>query len=224
MSDPWLTPNWPAPKNVIALTTLKTTPADYLQQFPQPPAWLKQVHGTKVMHADKLTVERPEADASIAFKSQTVCAVLTADCLPVLICDTAGTQVAAIHAGWRGLAAGIIAETCKQLNAPVDQCLVWLGPAIGTQAFEVGSDVLEGFLAYGWDKRLIATAFTAKPNLKDKWLGDLYYLARATLQHSGVLAHHIYGGDLCTYSDPVRFYSYRRSADVGRMASLIYLK
>lgn len=219
-----LIPNWPAPANVHAFTTLKTSNPDYIKQLPAKPAWLKQVHGTKVVCADNLTVELPEADASVAFKADTVCVVRTADCVPLLICDTSGTQVAAIHAGWRGLAAGIITETCKMLSAPAEQYLVWIGPAIGAQAFEVGPDVLESFLNYGWPKDQIQNAFKAKTDIANKWLGDLIQLTRLSLQQHGILSNHIYGGEWCTYSDPVRFDSYRRSADTNRMSSLIYLK
>jgi len=219
-----LIPGWPAPANVHAFTTLKTSNPDYTEQLPAKPTWLKQVHGTKVVCADNLRVELPEADASIAFQAGTVCVVRTADCLPLLICDTRGTQVAAIHAGWRGLAAGIIAETCKLLSAPPDQCLVWLGPAIGAQAFEVGPDVLESFLNYGWAEEHIQNAFKPREGVINKWLGDLAQLARLSLQQHGILSNNIYGGEWCTYSDPARFDSYRRSADTNRMSSLIYLK
>lgn len=223
MSEQYLTPNWPAPSNVVAMTTLRDTNVAKLN-LPSNPVWLKQVHGANVVNAEYLagldTIA--EADASIAFKNNTICAIRTADCLPLLICDQAGTQVAAIHAGWRGLAAGIIEKTCQQLTAPLQQCLAWLGPAIGANAFEVGQDVLDGFAVNGWDQVHINAAF--KPYRANKWLGDLNYLARVTLQQQGILDSNIYGGEFCTFSDPQRFYSYRRSADTGRMASLIWLK
>lgn len=218
-----LIPNWPAPVNIKSLTTLRNTPENYLDILPAAPSWLKQVHGTKVVCTDNLINTLPEADASIAFKPNTICVVRTADCLPILICDTAGTQVAAIHAGWRGLAAGIIAETNQQLTAPGSDRLAWLGPAIGPQSFEVGLDVIDSFLAHGWDSSHIKQAF--KPQAKpDKFLADLYYLARVALQQQGILADNIFGGEWCTYSDPDNFYSYRRSVDTGRMASLIWLE
>jgi YfiH family protein len=223
MKDFTLVPNWPAPANVKALTTIRPTDHKNLPELslPSTPSWIHQVHGKKVICADDLTEQWPEADASVAFKTGTVSVVLTADCLPVLLCDQDGTQVAAIHAGWRSLAAGIIAETTKQLTAPLYSCLAWLGPAIGSQAFEVGQDVLDSFLAYGWDAQTVQTAF--KPcEPPGKFLGDLNYLARATLQQQGILVQNIYGGEWCTHSDPDRFYSYRRSADTGRMASLIW--
>jgi len=221
MSEQYLTPDWPAPSNVIALTTLRDTNFEKIT-LPNQPAWIKQVHGNVVVNAAQLVDATTEADAAVAFQTNIICAIRTADCLPLLICDQAGTQVAAIHAGWRGLAAGIIAKTCQQLTAPLQQCLVWLGPAIGPNAFEVGQDVLEGFAAYGWDQKHINAAF--KPYGDKKWLGDLNYLARATLQQHGVLNSNIYGGEFCTVSDPLRFYSYRRSADIGRMLSLIWIK
>jgi uncharacterized protein, YfiH family len=221
MQQQYLTPLWPTPSNVIALTTLRGTTMAQLV-LPTVPAWLKQVHGNKVVCADHFTNELPEADAAIAFTTHTICAVRTADCLPILICDRAGTQVAAIHAGWRSLAAGIISNTCKQFTSAMQDCLVWLGPAIGPSAFEVGYDVLEAFAAYGWEQQEIAVAFSAQPHAK--WLGNLYYLARIELQKQGIIADNIYGGEWCTHSDPQRFYSYRRSKDAERMTSLIYLK
>lgn len=221
MPEQYLTPDWPAPENVCALTTLRATNLKNLT-LPNNPAWLKQVHGTNVVNAAELNNTIPEADASVAFKANIICAIRTADCLPLLICDQAGTQVAAIHAGWRGLAAGIIAKTCQQLTAPLSQCLVWFGPAIGANAFEVGPDVLENFAALGWGQRHIEAAFKSYGD--SKWLGDLNYLARVTLQQQGILDSNVYGGEWCTVSDPQRFYSYRRSADTGRMASLIWIK
>ena len=218
-----LIPNWPAPKNITALTTLRSTSNEYLDSLPAKPAWLKQVHGTNFVCAENLTVELPEADASISFKPKTVCVVRTADCLPILICDVKGTQVAAIHAGWRGLAAGIITQTTEQLMAVPADLLVWLGPAIGPQAFEVGPDVIDIFLAHGWETNHIKQAFKPKAEA-NKFLADLYYLARVALQQQGILHNNIYGGEWCTYSDPERFYSYRRSADTGRMASLIWFE
>ncbi len=221
MPEQYLTPNWPAPSNVVALTTLRDTQLENLN-LPNQPVWIKQVHGNNVVNAVQVVDATIEADALFTSQHNTICAIRTADCLPLLICDQAGTQVAAIHAGWRGLAAGIIAKTCQQLTVPLPQCLVWLGPAIGANAFEVGKDVLDGFAAHGWGWEHINAAF--KPHGEQKWLGDLNYLARATLQQQGVLNSNIYGGEFCTVSDPQRFYSYRRSADTGRMISLIWIK
>lgn len=221
MQDKFLIPNWPAPSNIAAFTSLRNAQLMHLN-LPTEPVWLSQVHGTQVISADTPPAS-PKADASIAFQPNKVCAVRTADCVPILLCDQAGTQVAAIHAGWRGLAAGVIAATCKQLTAPLHQCLAWIGPAIGPQKFEVGSDVLENFKSHGWLQEHVNAAFMPQPD--QKWLGNLVYLARLTLQQQGIPAENIYGGEWCTYSDPERFYSYRRSStDPGRLVSLIWRK
>lgn len=223
MSEQFITPDWPAPDNITALTTLRSTIITELW-LPHTLVLPKQVHGTTVANAAALQHEVTEADAVFTTQRNTICAIRTADCLPLLLCDKAGTQVAAIHAGWRGLAAGIIANTCQQFAEPLDQLLVWLGPAIGAKSFEVGADVLAGFAAHGWSHMDIMTAFQPIATSTNKWLGDLYHLARVTLQQQGVLNCNIYGGDYCTYTDPQRFFSYRRSADAGRMVSLIWIK
>lgn len=181
-----------------------------------PPCWLRQVHGQGLVDLD-----RPDSagapltgDASLSRTPGRVCAVLTADCLPVLFCDRAGQRVAAAHAGWRGLAAGVLAATVRALGEPGD-LLAWLGPAIGAQAFEVGDEVRATFLA-----RNAAAAAAFRPQ-RGRWLCDLAGLARLELRTLGV--HALYGGELCTYSDPRRFYSYRRDGVTGRQASLIWL-
>lgn len=217
-------PQWPAPENIVAMTTLRGTDLNSIDDLPATVCHLKQVHGVAIAQANYPYNEPPNADASFTSSPNTVCVVRTADCLPILICDRQGTQVAAIHAGWRGLAAGIVAKTCQKLTVAPQHCLAWLGPAIGASSFEVGQDVLEGFLEHSWAPEHVATAFRAKSDAPDKWFGDLYYLARKTLQQHGFLADNIYGGEWCTYSDPDRFYSYRRSKDVGRMSSLIWIK
>ena len=158
-----------------------------------------------------------EADAAVAFGPGSVCAVLTADCLPLLLTDRAGTRVAAIHAGWRGLVAGVIEAAVARLAVPPGDVLAWLGPAIGAAAFEVGGEVRARFVAA--DARA-AAAFA--PLGGDKWLADLYLLARQGLAALGVAG--VWGGDQCTYRDPERFYSYRRDGVTGRMASLIWLE
>ena len=158
-----------------------------------------------------------EADAVVAFGPGAVCAVLTADCLPLLLTDRAGTRVAAVHAGWRGLAAGIIEAAVARLAAPPSDLLAWLGPAIGATAFEVGGEVRARFIAADAQA---AVAF--KPLGGDKWLADLYHLARLRLAALGVGG--VWGGEHCTYQDPERFYSYRRDGVTGRMASLIWLE
>jgi len=218
-----LTPNWSAPKNVIAVTTLKTTAADFTHSLVSTPKWLKQMHGTHVVCADDEFVIRPEADASYAREKNSICVVSTADCLPIVLCDKDGTQVAAMHAGWRGLAAGIIKATTQKFSAP-QNCLAWIGPAIGAQAFEVGKDVPDTFQANNWPAEILASAFPAKPNTPGKYLGDLCALARFALQQQGILVANIFGGEFCTYSDPERFHSYRRSGLKHGMSTLIWLE
>lgn len=196
--------------------------------LPAEPVWLRQVHGCAVACAatggesGEATGGEPggaacEADAAVAIGPGSVCAVLTADCLPLLLTDRAGTRVAAIHAGWRGLVAGVIEAAVARLAAPPGDVLAWLGPAIGAAAFEVGGEVRARFIAA--DPRA-AAAFA--PVGGDKWLADLYLLARQRLAALGVAG--IWGGDRCTYRDPERFYSYRRDGVTGRMASLIWLE
>ena len=182
-------------------------------RLPAEPRWLTQVHGCAVSQ-DNAGLE--EADASLSRQSGNVCVVLTADCLPVLLCDRAGSVVAAVHAGWRGLAAGVISKTVSLLGVPANEVLVWLGPAIGPQAFEVGPEVRAAFVTRASD---YATAFVA--GATDRWHMDIYAAARIELGLLGVEA--VYGGGLCTYADHQRFYSYRRDGQTGRMASLIWL-
>jgi YfiH family protein len=184
--------------------------------LPSNPPWLRQVHGTEVgswndMHNDPDS----EADALVSSQSGQVCAVLTADCLPLFFCNKAGTKVAAVHAGWRGLAAGILESTVLAMDNDPSQLMAWMGPAIGPQAFEVGQDVYDKFTGLNPENR---NAF--KPH-KDRWFADLYELARMALSRVGV--ERVYGGQYCTYSEPKRFFSYRRDGITGRMASLIWL-
>jgi len=235
-------PDWPAPANVRALATTRkggTSPPPYdsfnlgdhvgddpaavadnreiLRAFlPAEPKWLKQVHGTAVARADGLSAP-VEADAVIAFQTNTVCAVLTADCLPVLFCDRQGTRVAAAHAGWRGLAAGVLEASVAAMQCDPAEILAWLGPAIGPQAFEVGEEVRDTFV-----RDLPAAAAAFVPGQPGKWLADIYELARLRLARAGV--HQVFGGGLCTYRDAERFYSFRRDKTTGRMASLIWLQ
>ncbi|MGH8809798.1 MAG: peptidoglycan editing factor PgeF, partial [Noviherbaspirillum sp.] len=186
---------------------------------PAEPAWLSQVHGVKVV--DAATVEHaPEADASIATAPGVVCAIQTADCLPALFCDTPGRVVGAAHAGWRGLAGGVLENTVSHMrDAGAGEILAWLGPAIGPQCFEVGQDVFDAFVAR--DAGLSA-AFRPIAGQPGKYLADIYALARAALGNIGVTR--VFGGGLCTVTDRPRFYSYRRDKRTGRMASLIWLK
>jgi polyphenol oxidase len=191
-------------------------------KLPAEPAWLAQVHGTRVLDLsseyDPLTVS--EADASIARRPDHVCTIMSADCLPVLLADCRGTQVGAAHAGWRGLAQGVIEETIAAMRASgADQLTAWLGPAIGPEVFEVGIEVRRAFAHLGPQAE---AAFTPVPGKADKFLADLAGLARLALLRSGVTQ--VSGGQDCTVSDPAKFYSFRRDQVTGRMASLIWIK
>ena len=237
----WIVPDWPAPDNVKALITTRAggvsqgpfaslnlglrtgddpqavaANRDRLNsRLPQQPRWLRQVHGASVVEADALA-ELPEADAGIARRPGTVCAVLVADCIPVLLADRSGTTVAIAHAGWRGLAAGVIENTARRMAIDPRGLIAYLGPGIGPGAFEVGADVRDAFLDRDAEA---AAAFT--PHAAGKWLADLFLLARQCLRRAGVGAVH--GEALCTYSDARRFFSYRRERTTGRMAAVIWL-
>ncbi|MEO8408869.1 MAG: peptidoglycan editing factor PgeF [Oxalobacteraceae bacterium] len=187
--------------------------------LPADPAWLEQVHGTVIVDAVGRS-DGPAADASFTTASNTVCAIMTADCLPVLFCDRLGRVVAAAHAGWRGLAAGILEKTVACMRAAgADEITAWLGPAIGPEYFEVGEDVRQAFVAHD---AAASNAFKPIAGQGGKYLADIYALARARLRHAGVQS--INGGGFCTFGDARRFYSYRRDKVTGRMASLIWLK
>jgi YfiH family protein len=242
----WIIPEWPAPKNVRALMTTRnggvSTGAcatmnvagndaddpDAVARNKQlveavvgvPPAWLSQVHGTSVVDFDRVDAAAgaPKADAAVSSRAARALAVRVADCLPVLFCDKAGTRVGAAHAGWRGLAAGVLEATVAAMNVAPKNLIAWMGPAIGPTAFEVGDDVRDEFVDLDG---YAAAAFDPYPGRPDKWLADLYALAGLRLQAAGVKA--IYGGDLCTVSDPARFFSYRRDKTPGRMAALVWL-
>ncbi|WP_077295865.1 purine nucleoside phosphorylase YfiH [Yersinia proxima] len=183
--------------------------------LPQMPVWLEQVHGTRVLHLDGKTLSDVQADAVYSRVAGQVCAVMTADCLPVLFCSSAGDEVAAAHAGWRGLCAGVLEQTLAQFNAGSSSIIAWLGPAIGPQQFEVGEEVKQAFIQIDAQ---FATAFTPSCS---KYLADIYLLARLRLQAAGI--HAIYGGDRCTVTEKQHFFSYRRDGITGRMASLIWL-
>lgn len=186
--------------------------------LPSEPVWLNQVHGTNVVDAS-IVADSVDADASISTQAGVVCVMMTADCLPVLFCDVDGRVVGAAHAGWRGLAAGILENTVAAMRARgAGEMMAWLGPAIGPRHFEVGQDVLHAFLARDEASR---AAFDPIVGSDNKFLADIYQLARQKLARIGV--HRVSGGGLCTVSDP-RFYSYRRDRQTGRMASLIWLK
>ncbi len=239
-----IVPDWPAPANVKALQTTRlggvsrapfaslnlgahvdddpisvAKNRQFLNRYlPSEPLWLNQVHGPDVLDAAQAQAFS-KADASFATQKNVVCGIMTADCLPILLCDQAGTVVAAVHAGWRGLCGGVIEATVNQLPVNTSEILAWLGPAIGSYAFEVGEEVRAQFMVH--DKRA-AQAFTP---YSTQWLCDLYLLAQQRLRALGVT--HIYGGsvneDFCTYRDEARFFSFRRDKITGRMASLIYL-
>ncbi|MGV8844271.1 MAG: peptidoglycan editing factor PgeF [Pseudomonas sp.] len=240
----WLRPDWPAPAWVKACVTTRAggvsqapfdslNLGDHVEDDPAavlenrarltaalgcPPAWLRQVHGIQVVEANATGVA--QADASWSATPAIACAVMTADCLPVLFCDRAGTRVAAAHAGWRGLANGVLEATLDALAVPACEVLVWLGPAIGPDAFEVGPEVRAAFVS---QQPEAASAFRPShhPLHPERLLADIYALARLRLAARGVTA--VYGGGYCTVSDP-RFYSYRRAPRTGRFASLIWLE
>ena len=191
-------------------------------QLAKAPVWLEQVHGTGVVTLPLPTdvSATPIADAVMSRTNGEVCAIMTADCLPVLFCDQAGTVVAAAHAGWRGLANGVLEATLKAMNVEPANVMAWLGPAIGPSAFEVGGEVRAAFMAH---LPQAAAAFTANgDSAHDKWLADIYQLARLRLTAAGVTQ--CYGGDYCTYTDSAGFFSYRREQKTGRQASLIWLE
>lgn len=185
--------------------------------LPAAPHWLEQVHGTDVVSLTSQTPVTPTliADAAYTCEPGVVCAVMTADCLPVLFCGKAGDEVAAAHAGWRGLCAGMLENTVASFSAAPGDIMAWLGPAIGPSCFEVGGEVREAFMAVD---PASAAAFTPAG---EKFMADIYQLARLRLQAVGITA--IYGGEYCTVTDSDKFYSYRRDGITGRLASLIWL-
>lgn len=252
MND-WIIPGWPAPSNVKALfttrrggvssgpytslnlgdhvgddpSTVKQNRALLRRTLPGEPRWLKQVHGTTAVRIDDDYTVPCSGDAAFSRRAGNVCAVLVADCLPVLLCDRGGTVVGVIHAGWRGLAEGVIERTVSEIGR-IDQTgsegdtktniIAWLGPAIGPDHFEVGEEVRQAFVECD---RNSSIAFMPHQAHRGKWFADLFLLARQRLTNAGVAE--IYGGGECTFSDPTRFFSYRRDGNTGRMAGLIWL-
>ena len=233
-------PDWPAPPNVKAIQTtrqggISVAPYDSFnlgmhvqddalsvarnrqllsQYLPSEPVWLNQVHGVEVVDAARCTCI-PNADGSFTHQKNVVCVTMTADCLPVLLCDKQATVVAAVHAGWRSLCDGVIEATIQNMQVKPENLMAWLGPAIGPQAFEVGGEVRAAFIAKDAQSEI---AFTPEGN---KWRGDLYLIAKQRLANIGVIA--VYGGGECTYSQAERYFSFRRDGVTGRMASLIWL-
>lgn len=242
-----IVPDWSAPANIRAMFTTRNIGAaenrgvyadlnlanhvdddplivqqnrNQLRQYlPDHPRWLTQVHGSRPVWVDSDNNETFEADAAMSRCPGVVCAVLVADCLPVLLCDMAGSVVGIAHAGWRGLAGGIIENTVRELRkfSHSNQIIAWLGPAISARHFEVGDEVREIFTKY--DYRAACAFLPGREN--GKWYANLSDLARQRLSHVGI--NHIYGGDLCTFSNPEQFYSYRRDGKTGRMAGLLWI-
>ncbi|WP_338803275.1 purine nucleoside phosphorylase YfiH [Xenorhabdus griffiniae] len=237
-------PDWPQPDNVGACSTTRLggvsqSPYDSLNlgnhvgdvseyvernrtllveyaQLPQQPTWLEQVHGTRVITLDGQPLVNNQADAVYTNTPDQVCAVMTADCLPVLFCSISGDEVAAAHAGWRGLCAGVLENTVSRFSAKPDMIRAWLGPAIGPEKFEVGSEVRDAFIATNPD---LKQAFTSYGN---KFLANIYLLAKLKLQSVGITE--IFGGTACTVTGEKNFFSYRRDGNTGRMATLIWLR
>ena len=248
-----ISPNWPAPSTIRAFTTTRAggvskgayssfNLAMHVQDQPQrvasnrkilretfnlpaEPSWISQVHGTHVLLADGVCSSE-KADGSYTRAAGVVCAVLTADCLPMLLCDLQGIRVAAVHVGWRGLAAGIVEVAVNALDSAPQNILVWFGPAIGPRAFEVGHEVYQTFVKQDPEAESAFIAFrriagkNMGSNIKGKWMANIYQLATLRLEKMGISA--IYGGEHCTYSEADEFYSFRRDGNTGRMASLIW--
>ena len=239
----WITPNWPATSNIQAFFTtrqggfsrdlyagfnlgdhvgdnpllVQKNRAELRNTLPGEPRWLKQVHGKTLVWVDKDNRILPEADAALSCHPGVICAVLTADCLPVFLCNDAGTIVSVVHAGWRGLAAGIIERTVTEMDS--NGIMAYLGPAIGPNYFEVGEEVREIFIQH--DKRS-AVAFTPHhKEKKGKWFANIFLLAQQRLTEIGITK--IYSSYECTVSDPTRFFSHRRDGNTGRMAGLIWI-
>lgn len=183
--------------------------------MPSKPVWLEQVHGKAVLRLTGEPYASKRADASYSNTPGTVCAVMTADCLPVLFCNKAGTEVAAAHAGWRGLCDGVLEETVACFNDSPENIIAWMGPAIGPGAFEVGPEVREAFMQKD------AKADAAFRPVGEKYFADIYTLARQRMANAGI--GQVYGGDRCTHSEAGDFFSYRRDRITGRMASFIWL-
>lgn len=241
----WIEPDWPVPAHVRVVSTLRAggvSGGPYASlnlaahvgdrpdavatnrlllreaaRLPAEPLWLEQVHGIDVVRHDGAVTSPPRADGAVALAPARVLAVMTADCLPVVLVDREGTQVGVAHAGWRGLAAGVLQATVAALRVAAGDLHAWLGPAIGPGAFEVGPEVRESFLTSVRDSD---TCFVA--NERGRYFADLYGLARRVLVGAGVTSVH--GGGWCTHDDAGRFFSFRRDGATGRMATLAWLE
>jgi len=245
MHAEWITPDWPAPTGVRAVSTTRTGGVSVgvyaslnlgqhvgdavaavaenrrrlsaALKIGKEPCWLRQVHGTRVAYLEGTPVDEP-ADAAVTGARDEACVIMTADCLPVLFCDAEGTRVAAAHAGWRGLAAGVLEATVKAMDTEPGKMLAWFGPAIGPSAYEVGDELRQTFITHD-----AAAASAFKPGRSTgKWWCDLYMLARQRLAAAGVTR--IYGGGFCTFTERELFFSFRRGGECGRMATLIWLE
>lgn len=209
-------PEWPVPARVRALMTTRNTSEDELRAaLPAEPVWLRQVHGTAIVEIPSQEADA-QADAAITRVRNTVCAIKVADCMPVFLADEAGSVVGAAHAGWRGLAAGVLESTVREMQVPGETLVAWLGPAIGPRVYEVGDEVRAAFI-----HRDCAASAAFSPTRPGHWLLDLYAVARQRLRSQGI--GRIFGGGFCTYSEPARFFSYRRDGATGRMAAFIWL-
>ncbi|WP_456379282.1 peptidoglycan editing factor PgeF [Thiolapillus sp.] len=242
MPADWIVPDWPAPARVRVLSTTRRggfspPPWDSFNlgdhvgdspdlvarnrarlvadaHLPAEPLWMEQIHGCEVLSSGD---HRCRGDARFSNKPGEICTVMTADCLPVLLCDIQGTAVAAVHAGWRGLAGGVLEQALRCFHQPASAIMAWLGPAIGPAAFAVGDEVREAFL-----RQQAGAEAAFESCAQGKWLADIYELARQRLYARGVTQVH--GGGFCTYTDAEHFFSYRRDGRTGRMASLIWLE
>lgn len=242
---PLIYPDWPLPDNVRAVCTTRqggvsVAPYDsfnlgshvqddplavaqnrllltQLAQLPQSPLFLNQIHSTQVVRLPLNEESLPNADAVYTNEAKQVCLVMTADCLPVLFCAKDGSEIGAVHAGWKGLCNGILEAMVAEFACAPSEITVWLGPAISQKAFQVGEEVVDKFCQIDPQTK---EAFISDPNCEGKFFGDLYRLAKQRLQRLGIES--IYGGEYCTYSEVERFFSYRREAKTGRMATLIW--
>ncbi len=223
MAADLIVPDWPVPRNVRALVTTRAfgdlkseaSRARLRAALPADPCWLRQVHGAGAIDASRCS-SPAEADASFSRRRHVVCAVMVADCMPVLLADGRGEAVGIAHAGWRGLSAGVIESTVRGMGVPPEQLLAWLGPAIGPGAYEIGAEVREAFLEKDAEA---AAAF--RPTRPGHWLADLYAIARRRLARLGVTR--VGGGGFCTHADVATFFSYRRDGASERMAAAIWL-